>query len=266
MQQLWLAHLRIDSIDSLRKLMDGAKKDSEYMELLCVKILSYHKNGVLKAWLLRQEETNNVFAEAELKQAINVLLGKQEKQNPLAAAKEKDLRTPTQRLHDALGVLCGVPAAYFAADVVEKTLSEHETVKRKKLRQLKQENWWNSYEDLFSAVKDEDWAYVVLNQSQLDGALERLRENSGSVQRTLYLCDSEEMRGKWYSLNLLHLENVKICGIGDPKVQYARMSEHFTINAAQQRIVLQGFVLHFHKRECVVSYEKTAVNYTQRMR
>lgn len=266
MQQLWLAHQRIDSIAQLRRLMKTVPEDSEELEGLCVRVVSYHKSGVLNAWLSRQEETADVFGDEKLKKAISELMGGTRAAKPSAFSAGAEQPTPEEKLHRALAELCGVPAKYFAAEEVTRTLDAREAAKREKLQQLKRQAWWNSYEDLFSAVKDEEWAYVVLNQSQLNQALEQLRENHGDVQRTLYLCGSDEMAGKWYSLNLLNLENVKIRGIADPRVQYARMSEHLMVDAAKQRISLQDFVMYFYKQECVVSYEKNAVNYAQHMR
>lgn len=269
MQQLWLAHQRIDSIAALRQVMEQEKSNGELFTSLCIRMMAYHNSGALKAWLLRQEEASDVLGAAELKNAIDFLVGKKKlggTSKPSAFFSAGISQAKQMTLHEALAVLCGVDAKDFSAEEVTETLSAHEQVRREKLQQMKRQSWWSSYEDLFSAVKDDGWAYVVLNQGQLDRALELLRESHGTTQRILYLCNSDEMKGKWYALNLVNVEHVKIQGIADPKVQYARMSEGVTVNAAEKGIFFQDLVLHFHKRQCVVAYENNGVNYTQCMR
>lgn len=248
MQQLWLNHKRIDSITQLRTLFAAARETDEFSDTLCLRLLEYARSGVLAAWLARQSESTGVGLDpeaAKLASSIRTLQG----------CVQEDAA-----LHQALSDLTGVPAACFAAEHVQKLQSSAQKEKSKKLAQLKQQQWWSQYEKTFALVKEHDWPLVALDSSQLQMALDVLRDDS-TVHRTLYICGTEQMRQKWFVLNLKNIENVTIVGIGNPRVQYDRFNEDERIPVKKKRIFLQDLRVWFHNKVCLDEFKEYSANF-----
>lgn len=240
MQQLWLNHKRIDSIGQLRTLFAEAKGSEELMDALCSRLLEYARSGVLASWLTRQSESTGESFDPgaeKLTAAIRVL--------------QSSVRDDMQ-LQEALAELTGISVECFAE--AQKLCSCTENEIEEKLSKLQKQPWWNAHTKTFALVKPQDWNLVVQNQSQLQEALEILRADS-KVQKTVYLCNTSEMQGKWYVLDLRKVENVTIVGIENPQVQYYRFGEAQEIDVRQKGIFLQDFRLRFHGQICLKNYE-----------
>lgn len=253
MQQLWLNHKRIDSIDQLRTLLSEARAAEDSSDALCLRLLEYAHNGVLSGWLGRQSEAFGGGLDPEVAKLATSI---------------QTLRNgswDSEALHQALSDLTGVPVACFATEHVRRLHIDAQLEKEKKLAQLRQQKWWPQYKSVFEQVKEHDWPLVVLDSSQLQMALEYMRKDS-AVHQTLYICNTEQMHKKWFVLNLKDIENATIVGIENPRVQYDRFHEDVRISVKSKRIFLQDLEIIFHKEACLDGFETNSSNFRVSMR
>lgn len=253
MQQLWLNHKRIDSIAQLRVTLSDARETVDGSDGLYLRLLEYARNGVLSAWLARQSEAFGSGLDPEVAKL---------------AASIRTLRDGSREgeaLNQALSELTGVPISCFATEHVQRLHSDAQVDKEKKLAQLREQQWWHQYKSVFDQVKEHDWPLVVLDSSQLQMALECMR-NDSTVHRTLYICNTEQMHKKWFVLNLKDIENVTIVGIENPRVQYDRFHEDTRVCVKDKRIFFQDLEIVFHKEACLEGFETNSANFRVSMR
>ena len=166
----------------------------------------------------------------------------------------------SESLNKALSDLTGVPISCFVTEHVQKLHSNAQMEKDKKLTQLRCQKWWPKHKNMFELVKEHDWPLVALDSSQLQMALEFMR-NDSTVHRTLYICNTEQMHQKWFVLNLKNIENVTIIGIENPRVQYDRFNEDERIPVKRKQIFLQDLKIVFHNEVCLDEFKTYSANF-----
>lgn len=251
MQQLWLDHQRIDSIAQLRGLLrEKLRQSDEALNDICMELLSKLESGCLKRWLQRQSEYHDPTLQpkgesAQLHRTVRALCKSHDTEDNRLEELAKLMDLPQEALpYGRLREL------YYG---IRQAGSEKRTL-------LEAEPWWEDYQALFASVGSLDWSLVVLDNIQLQLALEELRVPH-PTQRTLYLCNGKQMEKSWYVLDLRGLEKVTVCGIANPRVKYSYYAENQTVNVEEQQIYLRDFRLRFTEHCSLKNYQNASVNF-----